>query len=142
MKMHLLTKNMPVQGKCTYWLKKYAYWIKMHLLNESFLTKKSRINFFHNFLPQLQWSRVWLVKKKIMDSYESDSYKIWQKWHIVDQDWELKIWYEIEIPLKTSARKTSHCLIAGSNFIFHQPGDAKKDVPQTFSFLYLYPSSI
>ena len=67
-------------------------------------------------------------EEKIMGPNESDGYKIWQKWHIIDQDWELKKWYEIEIPLKTSARKTLHCLIAGSNFIFHQPRDADCDI--------------
>ena len=55
-------------------------------------------------------------EEKIMGPYESDGYEIWQKW------------YEIRFPLNTSARKTPHCLIAGSNFIYHQPGDADCDI--------------
>ena len=119
--MCLLNENVSIDWK-------YAYWMKMCLLNESFFNEKSRTtNFFITFcyncdVAECDWWR------KNNGSYESDGYKIWQKWHTVDQDWELKKWYEIEIPLKTSARKTPHCLIAGSNFIFHQPGDADCDL--------------
>ena len=58
----------------------------------------------------------------------NDGHVIWQKRHIVDPNWELKKWYELEITLQTSARKTLKCLIASSKFIFHQPGDADYDI--------------
>ena len=67
-------------------------------------------------------------EEKIIGLCVNDGHVIWQKQHIVDQDWELKKWYELEIPLQTSISKTLECLIASSKFINHQPGDVDYDI--------------